>query len=197
MKNFENNKYLVELDKYIQNTEENKINLKKCAELRKKANNLRKSVSLKLLQYISTFDNIDLKIVEKYIKNGADVNYKFVDDMTLYMFAGMYKHIELLDFLKENGAEVLAVNKYSQNALMLAVFINTNRYDSDFYFIPHGHYLDVIRKMRSHGLDACDNYDFLGTSLNDYYLGNTEPYTKTIKNEIIQYFNNLDEEKTF
>ncbi|MGN1208295.1 MAG: hypothetical protein ACI4TI_02400, partial [Christensenellales bacterium] len=94
----------------------------------------------------------------------------------------MNAQIEVLDYLKEAGAIIQAKNIYGQDALMLVLLIKNNTYGE-----LKTKYLQVQKKLQSHGLGLTMEVDNVGLTRDDYYLGNTDPFTETYLRNIRGY----------
>ncbi len=176
------NKYEKKLKDYLEDSEGAFVDLQYCAKLREKSKEFKRQKSLKLYKVINTTKNVDIKKVEDLIASGADVNCRFRDDITLYMLAAINRQVEVLEVLKRSDADVLAKNMYGQDALMLA-----NLMKNTVDFETKKKYLPVLRTLQSHGLGVTKEFDNAGISRDDYYLGNTDPYTKAYLNNIKYY----------
>lgn len=168
------NKYQVKLEKYISDKKLNNgvVYLKYCANLKMKADELERKKSLALYNYVNRIGKVDLKKVTSLIESGANINAKFQDGVTLYMIAALNCQIEVLDLLKNQGADIYAKTTFGQDALMLANLMkHTSNYSAKRV------YLEVIRTLQNHGLGKSLEVDNVGLTRDDYYLGNTDPFT--------------------
>ena len=188
LKGYEYNKYAIKLENYLNSVSESDVDLSYCANLREKANKLRKNLSEKLYNYINTTKVISLDKIELLHKSGADLNYKFDSGFTLYMVAGLNAQVNALCYLFQNGANTLKQNDFGQDALMLVGFINNykNNFTKNYRKIK---YLPIINLIKSQGFENSMNYDNSGLTYKDYYLGETEPFTKTYINKIAKSLN--------
>ena len=194
LKGYEYNKYSIKLNDYLKTVENGEVNLELCAKLREKANKLRKETSVKLFNYINNAKKVDLKKVDKLYKMGADLNYKFKNDLTLYMLAGIKAELEVLDYLKLRNVDIYAKTNLGQDALMLTSFVTNNKDIQYALDITSGDNIKAVRLLREHGLGVKLEYDLMGLSQNDYYMGETDPYTITIEDRFIVPI--LNEEET-
>ena len=56
------------------------------------------------------------------VENGANINYNYVKGMTPFQYAIKEKHLEIVNFLMENGADLKIRTKNSKNnAIELAL----------------------------------------------------------------------------
>lgn len=185
MKSFENNKYAKKLEEYLNNTDKSYHDKKYYQELIVKANKLRNAKSLELLNYLNTTRKLPyekaINKIDNLIKSGADINFTYNGyEITPYMVASLNGHYELLDFLKDRGADVLKQTSLGQNALMLVLIKRTMVYDIDEKRI----YLNTVKKLKEHKLGNCEYTDTLGTTLNDYYLAEFGAFETFYKNLI-------------
>lgn len=194
LKGYEYNKYSIKLNDYLKTVENGEVNLELCAKLREKANKLRKEKSIKLFNYINNAKKVDLKKIDKLYKMGADLNYKFKNDLTLYMLAGIKAELEVLDYLKLRNVDIYAKTNLGQDALMLTSFVTNNKDIQYALDITSGDNIKAVRLLREHGLGMKLEYDLMGLSQNDYYMGETDPYTITIEDRFIVPI--LNEEET-
>lgn len=194
LKGYEYNKYSIKLNDYLKTVENGEVNLELCAKLREKANKLRKETSIKLFNYINNAKKVDLKKIDKLYKMGADLNYKFKNDLTLYMLAGIKAELEVLDYLKLRNVDIYAKTNLGQDALMLTSFVTNNKDIQYALDITSGDNIKAVRLLREHGLGVKLEYDLMGLSQNDYYMGETDPYTITIEDRFIVPI--LNEEET-
>ncbi len=194
LKGYEYNKYSIKLNDYLKTVENGEVNLELCAKLREKANKLRKEKSIKLFNYINNAKKVDLKKIDKLYKMGADLNYKFKNDLTLYMLAGIKAELEVLDYLKLRNVDIYAKTNLGQDALMLTSFVTNNKDIQYALDITSGDNIKAVRLLREHGLGVKLEYDLMGLSQNDYYMGETDPYTITIEDRFIVPI--LNEEET-
>ena len=194
LKGYEYNKYSIKLNDYLKTVENGEVNLELCAKLREKANKLRKEKSIKLFNYINNAKKVDLKKIDKLYKMGADLNYKFKNDLTLYMLAGIKAELEVLDYLKLRNVDIYAKTNLGQDALMLTSFVTNNKDIQYALDITSGDNIKAVRLLREHGLGVKLEYDLMGLSQNDYYMGETGPYTITIEDRFIVPI--LNEEET-
>ena len=185
LKGYEYNKYSIKLNDYLKTVENGEVNLELCAKLREKANKLRKEKSIKLFNYINNAKKVDLKKIDKLYKMGADLNYKFKNDLTLYMLAGIKAELEVLDYLKLRNVDIYAKTNLGQDALMLTSFVTNNKDIQYALDITSGDNIKAVRLLREHGLGVKLEYDLMGLSQNDYYMGETDPYTITIEDRFI------------
>ena len=193
MVDYKKNKYELKLQEYLMSFNENKsgvINMKYCAKLRKKAEELTRKKNFELYKLINSSRKADVKKVKDLINTGADVNCRFEDNLTFYMLATLNAQLDVLDALKEEGADVEAKTSYGQDALMLANLLKANTFGED-----KRTYLHVVRKLQSHGLGLKMEVDNVGLTRDDYYLGNTDPFTTTYLSLIKKYLNGIDKEE--
>lgn len=188
MKGFENNKYSKKIEFYIsQNVQNDKL----FAHLRYKANNLRKKKSLKLMKLICTpeliIDDKIFKRLNKLIETGADVNYSTLKGLTPFILASINGQVLVAAFLKEKGADVLQKTKEGQNALMLTSFVSQMSRSGELRKYKDVKYMPMIRQLRTYGLDKNMHCDFLGNTLNDYYMGNFEPFTNHLLSQVNEF----------
>ena len=192
MKGFENNKYSKKIEYLIS---QNVTNERLFAQLRFKANNLRKKKSLKLMELICTpkliIDDKTFKRLNKLILTGADVNYSTLKGLTPFILASINGQILVAEFLKEKGADVFQKTKEGQNALMLTSFVSQMSRAGGELSTTHRdvRYPRMIRQLRIYGLDANMHCDFLGITLNDYYMGNFEPFTNHLLTQTKEFLN--------
>ena len=85
----------------------------------------------------------DLAEVRKLIGGGADVNYRGYSDHTALDPAAYYGHINLVDYLILNDADVLATNKEGETAMDKAIRGRDRNLDSEEG--EGGHRLIIIR----------------------------------------------------
>lgn len=191
MKGYENNKYSKKIESLVsQNVSDERL----YSRLRYKANNLRKKKSLKLMELICTpeliIDDKIFKRLNKLIETGADVNYSTLKGLTPFMLASINGQIVVANFLKEKGADVFQKTKEGQNALMLTSFVSQmSRAGGELYTHRDVSYPRMIRQLRVYGLDANMHCDFLGITLNDYYMGNFEPFTNHLLEQAKEFLN--------
>lgn len=182
---YEYNKYSKKLNEYLKTVEDDKVDLQLCAKLREKANKLRKENSVKLFNYINNSKKVDLKKVDKLYKNGADLNFKFNNNLTLYMLAGIKAKLEVLDYLKLRDVDIFAKTNLGQDALMLTSFVTNDKHLQNLLGVSPSLNLEAVRLLKAHGLGMKLEYDLMGLSQNDYYLGETDPFTNTIEDKFI------------
>lgn len=194
LKGYEYNKYSKKLNDYLETVEDGEVNLELCAKLREKANKLRKETSIKLFNYINSAKKVDLKKVDKLYKMGADLNFKFKNDLTLYMLAGIKAELEVLDYLKLRNVDIFAKTNLGQDALMLTSFVTNNKDVQIALNVTSSENIKTVRLLREHGLGMKLEYDLMGLSQNDYYMGETDPFTLTIEDKFIVPI--LNEEET-
>lgn len=185
LKGYEYNKYSIKLNDYLKTVQDSKVNLELCAKLREKANKLRKETSIKLFNYINSSKKVDLKKVDKLYKMGADLNFKFNNDITLYMLAGIKAKPEVLDYLKLRNVDIFAKTNLGQDALMLTSFVTNNKNVQIALNVTSSENIKTVRLLREHGLGMKLEYDLMGLSQNDYYMGATDPFTNTIEDKFI------------
>jgi len=188
MKGFENNKYAKKIDFLVsQNVDNDRL----FAHLRYKANMLRKKKSLELMKLICTPILIEnertLKRINKLINTGADVNYTTLEGISPFILASLNGQIYVAEFLKEKGANIMHKTKEGQNALMLTVYISQMARSGEFKSHRNVKYMPMIRKLREYGLADNMHCDFLGLTLNNYYMGEIAPYQNHLMDEV-EYF---------
>lgn len=200
MKSFENNIYAQKLEEYLNNTDKNHHDKKYYQQLVVKANRLRNKKSLELIKFLNTTKKLPLEKacskIDKLLRDGADINFTFNGyEITPYMIASLNGHYELLDYLKERGADVLKQNTLGQNALMLVLIKRMTVSDIETKRI----YLNTVKKLKEHKLDACLYTDTLGTTINDYYLSQFGKFTDFYKNLLDKFtsISNCNEYKEF
>lgn len=115
--------------KHIIFTKANKIIQIDFAAKEEDFNNIFPSVerSLKTFSILETIEisketikNNDVVEIEKVIKNGADVNARYTDNMTVLMYAANYNSLEVARLLIEKGADVNAREEIGNSPLMFA-----------------------------------------------------------------------------
>ncbi|MBE5745729.1 MAG: ankyrin repeat domain-containing protein [Clostridiales bacterium] len=172
MTSFKNNKYAKKLELYLNNIGE-KYNETEYKNLIYKANKLRTIKSIKLIKLLNTGKKLETvstcKKIQKLLNEGADINFTTNGyGLTPFMFASINGHFELLDFLKENGADIKKTNEIGQTALMMVLVKRTTVRTYE----ERVKYLNTVKKLKSFKLDNYLSTDKLGTNINDYYLGN-------------------------
>ena len=106
------------------------------------------------------------------------------------MLAALNCQLDVLDILKEEGADIEAKTCYGQDALMLANLLKHNSYGEN-----KRNYLQVIKKLQNHGLGLKMEVDNVGLTRDNYYLGNTDPFTATYLSLIKKYLNGMKKEE--
>ena len=193
MIDYKKNKYELKLQEYLMSFNDRKsdlIDMKYCAKLRRKAEELTCKKNYELYKLINSSKKANINRVKYLIDTGADVNARFEDNLTFYMLAALNAQLEVLDVLKEEGADVEAKTNYGQDALMLANLIKHDSFGEN-----KRTYLHVVRKLQSHGLGLKMEVDYVGLTRDDYYLGNTDPFTTTYLNLIKKYLSGIDKEE--
>lgn len=188
MEGFGNNKYAKQLELLL---EQNVRDEKTITKLKLKANTLRRKKSLELMRFINKTKLIEgdraLKHIQNLIATGADVNYTTLEGLTPFMISSLNGQIVVNEFLKENGADVLKKTKEGQNALMLTLAMNHIVRDGRFRDYLDIKYMPVLRQLRDFGLANSMHCDFLGNTLDDYYMGRLEPFSKHLYNQLKGY----------
>ncbi len=189
------NKYEKKLKKYLQNKDENGglLNLKYCAYLKIKSDELERDKSYALYKLINTTKAVNLNKVKALVESGANIDSKFEDGVTLYMVAALNCQMDVLDYLNEIGANIKAKTIYGQDALMLVVLMKNNALSGE----AKSKYLEVQKKLQSHGFGLTMEVDNVGLTRDDYYLGNTDPFTETYLKLIRKYLTTCNKEDVF
>lgn len=188
MNGFENNKYAKQLSDYLNNLSEDKRNKEYYQKLIYKANKLRTTKSIELINIFKSIEPLNFektcKKIDNLIASGADINFATNGyQITPFMMASLNAHYEFLDYLKEKGADTLKQNVIGQNALMITLIKRTMVYNKEIKI----RYLHTVRKLKELKLNACMYTDNLGTTLNDYYLEQFGILDNFYKNNIGRY----------
>lgn len=188
MNEFKNNKYAIKLE---EESKKENPNLKLCKKLREKASQLRKRKSLELMKFINSSKALnskkDFEFLNKLISTGADINYFIPEGITPYMLAAINGQTMVLDFLKENGADINRVNLHGQDAYMLTLLASKMARFKNLPSHRDVDYMSSIRLLRQHGLDLSMHCDYMGNTLDDYITGELEPFTEQLMLNIKKY----------
>lgn len=195
MKGFENNKYAIKLEELLN---QGNANEKTISKLRIKANKLRRKKSLELIKFINKPEKIesskDFLVIQNLILSGADIEYTTLEGYTPFMISAINGQIKVAMFLEEKGVDVFKMTKEGQNALMLTLLVSHLVREGEIKSHKNVKFMPMVRYLQSCGLNKNMHCDFLGLTLNDYYLGNFKPFKKhlltQIHNILLNFYSN-------